>query len=80
MSPARVTAFDVLLAVERGGFASDLLLARRYEIEIRMQAVQLESDIAHLWGQLNFLIPDGAGATHASVPAQPSANRGKEPR
>ena len=70
------------LAAYQGGKAnlSDLLLARRNEIEIRMQAVQLESDIARLWGQLNFLIPDGAGATHASVPAQPSANRGKEPR
>ena len=70
------------LAAYQGGKAnlSDLLLARRNEIEIRMQAVQLESDIARLWGQLNFLIPDGAGATHASGPAQPSANRGKEPR
>lgn len=36
---------------------TDLLLARRNETEIRMQAVQLEMDTARLWAQLNFLIP-----------------------
>jgi outer membrane protein TolC len=70
------------LAAYQGGRAnlSELLLARRNEIEARMQAVQVESDIARLWGQLNFLFPEGAGATHAGVPAQASAERGKEPR
>ncbi len=70
------------LAAYQGGKAnlSDLLLARRNEIEIRMQSVELEADIARLWAQLHFLIPDGAGSAHASVPAHSGANRGKEPR
>jgi outer membrane protein TolC len=70
------------LAAYQGGKASltDLLLARRDAIDIRMQAVQLEADIARLWGQLNFLSPDGAGSTHASNPAPSGANRNKEPK
>jgi outer membrane protein TolC len=41
---------------------TDLLLARRNETEVRMQAVQLEMDTARLWAQLNFLVPaDHAG-------------------
>jgi outer membrane protein TolC len=43
---------------------SDLLLARRNETEVRMQAVQLEMDTARLWAQLNFLIPDDS-VSHA---------------
>ena len=47
------------LAAYQGGRTgvSDLLLARRNETEVRMQAVQLEMDTARLWAQLNFLIP-----------------------
>lgn len=50
------------LAGYQGGRASvaDLLLARRNETEVRMQAVQLEMDTARLWAQLNFLIPEQA--------------------
>ncbi len=68
------------LAAYRGGKGSlsDLLLARRNEIEVRMQAVQLEVEIARLWAQLNFLFPDGVGTTHASVPPQSGAIRVKE--
>jgi outer membrane protein TolC len=39
---------------------SDLLLARRNESDVRMQAVQLEMEAARLWARLNFLIPDSA--------------------
>jgi hypothetical protein len=40
-----------------------LLLARRSEIDLRLQALQLEQDTARLWAQLNFLIPvDAHGA------------------
>jgi outer membrane protein TolC len=39
---------------------SDLLLARRNESDVRMQAVQLEMDAARMWARLNFLIPDTA--------------------
>lgn len=47
------------LAAYQGGRAGigELLMARRNEIEVRMQAVQLEMETARLWAQLNFLIP-----------------------
>ncbi len=68
------------LAAYQGGKANltDLLLARRNEIDVRMKAVGLEADVARLWGQLNFLIPDSAGMTQASIPARSTANRAKE--
>ena len=55
------------LAAYRGGKASiaDVLVARRNEIDVRMQALQLEMETARLWAQLNFLIPDD-GAAHGA--------------
>jgi outer membrane protein TolC len=53
---------------------TDVLIARRSEIDLRVQALQLEMDTARLWAQLNFLFPEGDAATHAGV------NRTKEPR
>ena len=49
------------LTAYRGAKASitDLLLARRGEIDVRLQALQLEMDTARLWAQLNFLLPEG---------------------
>jgi outer membrane protein TolC len=38
---------------------SDLLMARRNESEVRMQAVQLEADTARLWARLTYLVPHG---------------------
>ena len=35
MSPARQVAFDVLLLVEKGGYASDLLLSRTRRLDSR---------------------------------------------
>jgi outer membrane protein TolC len=48
------------LAAYQGGRTSvaELLGARRNEAEVRMQAVQLETEIARLWARLNFLLPD----------------------
>jgi outer membrane protein TolC len=48
------------LAGYQGGKTSisDLLLARRNESDVRMQAVQLQSDTARLWARLTYLIPD----------------------
>lgn len=48
------------LAGYQGGKTSisELLLARRNEVDVRMQAVQLEMDTARLWAQLNYLFPD----------------------
>lgn len=53
------------------GTLSELLLARRDEIDVRLRALQLEMDTARLWAQLNFLVPDlkvaapGSDETHA---------------
>jgi outer membrane protein TolC len=43
----------------RGGKAglADVLAARRNDIDIRIQALQLAADTDRLWAQLNFLIP-----------------------
>lgn len=48
------------LAAYRGGKATlaEVLLARRNELDVGLQALQLESDTARLWAQLNFLFPD----------------------
>jgi outer membrane protein TolC len=53
----------------RGAKASitDVLVARRNEIATRLQALQLEMDTAHLWAQLNFLLPEDDAAAHAGV-------------
>jgi outer membrane protein TolC len=45
---------------------ADVLAARRNEIEVRMQALQLEMDTARWWAQLNFLAPDDAA--HGPTP------------
>jgi hypothetical protein len=37
---------------------TDALAARRGEIDVRLQALQLEADTARLWAQLNFLFPE----------------------
>ncbi len=57
-------------AAFRGGKANltELLLARRGEIDLRLQALQLESETARLWAQLNFLFPDDAGSHHPASP------------
>ena len=64
------------LGAYRGAKASltDVLLARRNEVDVRLQMLQLEMDTARLWAQLNFLSPDVDAATHAG------ANHAKEPR
>jgi outer membrane protein TolC len=58
------------LIAYQGGKAGlgDVLLARRNETEVRLQALQLEMDTARLWAQLNFLFPDNSGSRqeHAS--------------
>lgn len=53
------------LAAYRGGKASlaDVLAARRSEIDVRLQALQLQMDTARLWARLNFLLPTAAAAT-----------------
>jgi len=50
----------------RGGKATltEVLSARRNEIDVRIQALQLQTDTARLWAQLNFLFPTGDVAAH----------------
>ena len=58
------------LAAYRGGKSSlnDVLAARRGESDMRLQALQLDLDVAKLWARLNFLLPD-PGALPAGVEA-----------
>ncbi len=57
------------LASFRGGKTSlnDLLLARRSEIDLRIQSLQIGLETARLWAQLNFLFPDEVDSRHASL-------------
>lgn len=57
------------LSAYRGGKSAlnDVLSARRNEIEVRLQALQLELEVARLWAQLNFLIPDNEHAPQAGM-------------
>ena len=56
------------LSAYRSGKATlaDVLAARRNEIDVRVQALQLATDTARLWAQLNFLVPDD-GAAHTAL-------------
>jgi outer membrane protein TolC len=55
---ARERARASLAAYEGGKTAiTDLLAARRNESEVRLQAVQLESETARLWAKLTYLLP-----------------------
>ena len=68
------------LAAYRGGKANlaEVLTARRNEIEVRMQALQLEMETARLWAQINFLFPIGTIAQHANVTTNLPANPARE--
>jgi outer membrane protein TolC len=74
--PLAAERTQATLGAYRGAKAglTDVLLARRNEVDVRMQALQLEMDTARLWAQLNFLFPDGDAATH------PGVTHAKEPR
>jgi outer membrane protein TolC len=57
------------IAAYRGGKASlaDVLAARRNEIDVRIQALQLATDTARIWAQINFLFPTNDMAAHAAM-------------
>jgi outer membrane protein TolC len=57
------------LAAYAGGKASlnEVLAARRAEFDMRLQALQLDLDVARTWARINFLIPDES--PHAMLPA-----------
>lgn len=60
---------QAVLAAYRGGKATlaDLLAARRGEVELRLQALEVELETARLWAQLNFLFPEGGAAQHSAA-------------
>jgi outer membrane protein TolC len=53
---------EAALSAYRGGKTNlpDVLMARRHEIDVRMQLLQFEAETARLWAQINFLFPEGA--------------------
>ncbi|HZX26579.1 MAG TPA: TolC family protein [Telluria sp.] len=59
-----------LLAAYGGGKGSlaELLAARRQELEVRLQALQLEADTDRLWAQLRFLTPAAIAASIKETP------------
>lgn len=67
--PLAAERSQAALGAYRGAKASiaDVLLARRNEIDVRLQALQLEMDTARLWAQLNFLVPEGDGTMHSGA-------------
>ena len=58
--PLAAERTQATLAAYRGAKASlaDVLVARRNEVDVRLQALQLQADTARLWAQLNFLAPE----------------------
>ena len=58
--PLATSRADAALAAYRGGKSgiSDVLAARRGELDAKLQALQLESEIARIWAQLNFLVAE----------------------
>jgi outer membrane protein TolC len=58
-----------VLAAYRGGKAAltEVLAARRNELDIRLQVLQLEADTARLWAQLNFLSPASGMPGHGPM-------------
>ena len=58
--PLATERTSATLAAYRGAKATltDVLVSRSSEIDVRLQALQLQMDTARLWAQLNFLVPD----------------------
>jgi 16S rRNA (cytosine967-C5)-methyltransferase len=70
VSPARATAFDVLLRVMRGGYASDLLIEATAALDSRDAglASQLVFGCLRFQGQLDYLIDYYAGRPAKTAP------------
>jgi len=62
--PLAAERIAAVLAAYRSGKASltDVLAARRDEIDVRIQSLQLKNETARLWAQLEFLTPTNPGA------------------
>jgi outer membrane protein TolC len=57
--PLATNQSAAVLAAYRGGKAglAEVLAARRNELDVRLQALQLEAETARRWARLNFLYP-----------------------
>lgn len=75
--PLATDRTQAALAAYRGakGDLNSVLAARRNELEVRTQTLQLEMDTARIWAQLNFLVPDGAHEMPADAAATPKENK-----
>src|SRR5437016_6280000 len=62
-APARILAFDILLRVEAGAYASDLLVARSADLDSRDAGLagQIVFGVLRYRGQLDYLIDHYAG-------------------
>lgn len=67
--PLAAERSQALLAAYRGGKTSlaEVLASRRAEIDLRLQALQLEAETARAWARLNFLGTESSIATSALV-------------
>ena len=56
---------EAVITAYRGARSTlgEVLAARRSEIDVRLQALQLEAEQARIWAQLNFLIPHSGPET-----------------
>ena len=65
------------VAAYRGakGDLNTVLAARRNEIEVRTQTLQLEMDTARIWAQLEFLVPDETHGMPADAGAKPEERK-----
>jgi outer membrane protein TolC len=70
--PLAAERTQATLGAYRGAKAgiTDVLLARRNEVDVRMQVLQLEMDTARLWAQLNFLVPEGDAMHGTLIPTE----------
>jgi outer membrane protein TolC len=61
LEPLATRQSTAVLAAYRGGKAglTEVLAARRNELDVRLQALQLQTETAKRWAQLNFLYPSG---------------------
>jgi outer membrane protein TolC len=61
LDPARNRTEAALAGYRAGkGDLASVLAARREEIDSRMQVLSLEMEVARLWAQLRYLVPDPA--------------------
>lgn len=73
--PLAADRSQVVLAAYRGGKAAlaDVLAARRAEVDVRLQSLEVALETARLWAQLNFLFPEGGAIEHSSIDNHPDA-------